>query len=114
MVSNNRSRNIDTAPPGYARAQTQLGIVSISEQILVESANRVEHFATVHSGAAIGPQRFFQVVVLADVGFAAATAAILSIGIYQVACFIDPLGIFPNQDLRSRHAEISAALEGID
>ena len=67
MVPHHGLGRVDAPPAGDARAQAQLGIVAVGEEVLVEAADLVQHSLAVHGGAAVRPEHFLFAVELAAV-----------------------------------------------
>src|SRR5690242_21888452 len=93
---------IPALPAGDAGAQSQLGIVAIGEEVLVEAADAVEHGFAVHSRRAVRPEHLFFAIELTAVGRAGSPSAILSVGKDQVSGLIDAAGVFPYQRSEER------------
>src|SRR5438128_6118341 len=88
-MMNNRGWNIPSAPTEQPRAQTQVGIVAEGEEHFVEAAGFFEDLAMVQSRAGVRPKNFFRFVILTNVGFHCAPAAILTIPIDEMAGLVD-------------------------
>ena len=74
-------RHGQAAPPGNARAQSQLGVVRVGEKVLIEPPDLVQESASIEGGAAVRPSDFLEAVVLSAVDLAGAPAAVLPVRI---------------------------------
>src|SRR5579863_5479892 len=106
MMADDVARRVEATPSGDAGAQSEFGVVSISEQILVETADSIQHRLTIHGGTAIGPQHLFHPIELPAVALPGASSAILTVGVDEMTSFVDHARLLPNHDLGCRHSQV--------
>src|ERR1041385_7550878 len=96
MMAHDRAWRVHAAPSRDARAQPQLGIVTVREEILVESADLVQHGLPVHRRASIRPQYLLFAIELPLIQHARPAPPILPIRKDQMPYLIDSARILPH------------------
>src|SRR5262245_47345885 len=105
MAMVNHSRwNIPGTPTEKPRAHAEIGVVAECEERFIETAGFFEDLPVIHRGACIGPKDFFRPVVLSDVGFHRASAAVLPVPVDQMSDFVDNVGRILKKDLAREHS----------
>ena len=89
MVPHHGGRHIDALPAGDARAQAELSVVAVGEEILVEAADLVQHALAVHGGASVRPKALVRKVELTAIQRAGSSPAILPVRVDQVSGLVD-------------------------
>src|SRR5258708_5054985 len=112
MVPHHGFRSVDAFPACGARAQPELRVVSVCQEILVESADLVQHALAIECRAAVGPKHLFLTIVLPAVECTAAPPAILAIRIDQMPHLVDALRVLPYEHLAGRHSDIGSLRAG--
>src|SRR5688572_3251770 len=107
-VIHNGSWNINAAPAGKAAPKTEVGVVTICEERLVEQSDFIKHLAAVDRCRAIREKHFFGFLVLALVGLAGPTPVVQSIGIHQMTHFVDAIAVAMEKNLAGAHSDIGA------
>ena len=112
MVLHHCIRHVETAPARPSRAQTEIGVFTVEEEVFVERADLLQHGAPVEGRRAAGEENFFRhwkkmrrtaVAAL----LAAAIAADQHAGGIQRVFAVE-------SDLRGAHARVRARFHGRD
>src|SRR5580765_3432938 len=106
MMPHHGTRRIHAPPPRDARAQPEFRVVAIREEVLVESADLVQHRLPIHRRAAVRPEHLLLAIELALIQYARPAAAILSVRKNQVSYLVDAPRILPHQHLTRGHPDI--------
>ena len=110
-MTDDSRRDVETTPARNSGTQTELGIIRVCKEVLVEPSDMIQHLATIHCRATIGPQHFLHAVVLAVVDLARSSTSILSIEVNQVADLVDALRILVYENLRRCHSDVRTFVE---
>src|SRR5271168_4073269 len=108
-MTDHRSGRVNTSPACNAGAQSEFGVIGICKKVFVESSDQVQHGTAVHSRAAIGPEHFFHLIILAGVEFAAPSAAVLAVGINEMTGFVDTSRFLEDENFGSSHAHLGSS-----
>jgi len=73
--------HIETLPTGEPAAETEIRIVAVSKEVLVEETDHLEHLAAVDRSSGIRKKNFLALIELTSIGFARTPAVIQAIGI---------------------------------
>src|SRR5271165_3894512 len=111
MVTDDGGRYVKTPPACNSGSQTEFGIIRVCKEVLVEPSDMIQHLATVHCRATIGPQHFLHAVVLAVVDLARSSTSILSIEVNEVADLVDAPRILVYKNLRRCHSDVRTFVE---
>ena len=90
-VIHDRARRITAVPPTPARSQTQVRVVAVRKELLVEESHIIEHLPAVKRSATVGKKGFLVAVVLAGIRFPSAAAAIESVRVEEMPYLIDEM-----------------------
>ena len=112
MVPHHRLRRVDTAPSCDARAQSQLGVISVGEEIFIEPSDLIEHLLAIQRRAPVRPQDFLLPVELPGVERSTAPPAVLAIRKNEVPGFIDNAWVLPDENFAGRHANVRRTVTG--
>src|SRR6266568_3560202 len=78
------ARYVKALPAGKPATQTEIRVVAISEEILVEETDHFKHLTAVERGGSIGKQDFLALIELASIRLAGTPSMIQAVGINQM------------------------------
>ena len=102
-------RHIQALPPRPARAQAQIGVFAIQEEVVVEAADLIQHRPAIQRGRAAGHKNFFE---HREILRRAPVPALLAAAVerHQHARRIEPV-LAEKPDLRSAHSDVGARFD---
>src|SRR5262249_20753684 len=102
-VVDNCARRVTALPAPPARSQTQVCVITVGKELLIEKPDIFEHLPAVKRGAAVGKEGFLLAIVLSSIHFPRAAAAIEPVRVEQMSDFIDKMAPVVEQDFRCDH-----------
>src|SRR5262245_3574441 len=95
---------VPRAPAQQPCAHAEVRVVTESEESFIETARLLEQLTVIERGAGIRPQNLLWAIILPNVCFHCAAAAVLSVPVDQVAGFVDNLWGILKENLARQHS----------
>src|SRR5262245_29147618 len=104
VVIDNGGRYVNTIPAREPSTQAEIRIVSIGKESLIEYADHVQHLTAVQGRGRVGKEDFFAAFELAVIRLSGSAPVIQTIGINEMAHFVDLFAVAMEQDFACTHA----------
>ena len=113
MVIHDGARCIQAAPARQLGAPAQIDVLAGEEEVVVQQANLVKHFAAIHGGAAAGAEDIFLILELTTVPLPDTAIAGAPIQRKAVASSVQTIAAVVQQQFAGNRASLWMPLKGV-